>query len=134
MAVTEQQASIERTRRGYAAFDQGDVNTVLELFADDIKWHVGGKSKYAGTYNGKQAVLEFFGRLMQDGLQQKHEVHDILASDDHVVTLSNVTATYNGQTITGQTVDIAHENDQGQLVEFWRISADQQAFDDLVGS
>jgi uncharacterized protein len=134
MAVTAQQASIERTRKGYAAFDQGDVNTVLELFADNIVWHVGGKSKYAGTYNGKQAVLEFFGRLMQDGLVQKHDIHDILATDQHIVTLSTVTATYNGQTLSGQTVDVAHENDQGQLTEFWRISADQQAFDDLIGS
>lgn len=133
MAVTAQQASIERTRKGYAAFDAGDVNTVLELFADNIVWHVGGKSKYAGTYTGKQAVLEFFGRLMQDGLVQKHDIHDILASDDHIVTLSTVTATYKGQTLSGQTVDIAHENDQGQLTEFWRISADQEAFDRLIG-
>ena len=133
MAVTAQQASIERTRKGYKAFDEGDVNTVLELFADNIVWHVGGSSKYAGTYNGKQAVLEFFGRIMQDGVQQKHEIHDILASDDHIVTLSTVTATYNGQTLSGQTVDVAHENDQGQLTEFWRISADQEAFDKLVG-
>ena len=133
MAVTAQQASIERTRKGYAAFDAGDVNTVLELFADDIVWHIGGDSKYTGTYKGKQAVLEFFGRLMQDGLVQKHEIHDILASDDHIVTLSTVTATFNGQTLSGQTVDIAHENDQGQLTEFWRISAEQAKFDELVG-
>ena len=134
MAVTAQQASIERTRKGYAAFDAGDVNTVLELFADDIVWHIGGDSKYTGTYNGKQAVLEFFGRLMQDGLVQKHAIHDILASGDHIVTLANVTMTYQGKTIEGQVADVAHENADGQLTEFWRISADQKAFDDLVGS
>jgi hypothetical protein len=31
-------------------------------------------------------------------------------------------------------VDIAHENDQGQLTEFWRISAEQDKFDELIGS
>lgn len=134
MAVTAQQASIERTRKGYAAFDGGDVDTVLELFADDIVWHVGGKSKYAGTYSGKQAVLEFFGRLMSDGLVQKHDIHDILASDDHVVTLSTVTATYGGRTLESQVVDVAHENGDGRLTEFWRIASDQDGFDALVGS
>lgn len=133
MAVTAQQASIERTRKGYTAFDAGDVNTVLELFADNIVWHVGGKSKYAGDYKGKQAVLEFFGRLMQDGFVQKHDLHDILASDDHIVTLATVTGTYQGRTMSGQVVDVAHENDQGQLIEFWRISADQEAFDEFIG-
>jgi len=133
MAVTAQQASIERTRKGYAAFDAGDVNTVLELFADNIVWHIGGNSKYTGTYNGKQAVLELFGRLMQDGVVQKHAIHDILASDDHVVTLADVTVTYKGQTISGPAVDIAHENAEGQMTEFWRVASTQKEFDELVG-
>ena len=134
MAVTEQQAAIERTRRGYEAFDNGDVDTVLQLFAEDIKWHVGGQSKYAGDYDGRDAVFGFFGRLMQDGLQQKHKIHDILASDDHVVVLAKVTITYKGQTITSQAADIHHENEAGQTTEFWRFAADQKAFDELVSS
>lgn len=133
MAVASQQAAIERTRRGYKAFDEGDVNTVLELFDANIKWHVGGQSRYAGDYDGRDAVFAFFGRLMQDGLQQKHEIHDILASDEHVVVLANVTMTYGGKTLVGQVVDIAHENADGKTTEFWRIAADQKAFDDLVG-
>ncbi len=133
MAVTAQQASIERARKGYTAFDAADVNTVLDLFADDIVWHIGGDSKYTGTYNGKQAVMEFFGRLMQDGLQQKHEIHDILASEGHVVVLANVTMTYKGQTIVGQVADVLHENADGKTTEYWRIATDQKAFDDLVG-
>lgn len=134
MAITAQQASIERTRKGYAAFDAGDVDTVLELFADNIVWHIGGDNKYTGTYNGKQAVLEFFGRLMQDGLVQKHAIHDILANDEHIVTLSEVTVTYQGKTIKIQAADIAHENSEGQLTEFWRAGPSTKEFDELVGS
>jgi ketosteroid isomerase-like protein len=134
MAVTAQQASIERTRKGYAAFDSGDVQAVIDLLADDIVWHIDGKSKYAGTYQGKQAVLELFGRLVQDGLQQKHDLHDVLANDQHIVTLSTVTATYQGRSVSAQTVDVAHENAEGQLTEFWRVSAGQADFDALVGA
>ena len=132
MAVTAQQAAIERARTGYKAFDAADVNTVLDLFADDIVWHIGGNSRYTGTYNGKQAVMEFFGRLMQDGVDQKHDIHDILASDEHVVVLATVTATYKGKTLSTQVADVLHENADGKTTEFWRIAADQKAFDDLI--
>jgi len=134
MAVTAQAASVERARKGYTAFDAGDVQTVIDLLADDVTWHVGGSSKYAGDYEGKQAVLEFFGRLMTDGFVQKHDIHDILASEEHVVVLSNVTATYQGRSITSPIVDVFHENEQGQLKEFWRVSEDQAAIDELIGS
>lgn len=133
MAVTEQAAAIERARKAYADFDAANVEAVMGVIADDVVWHIGGQSRYSGDYRGKQAVLEFFGRLMQDGLVQKHEIHDILASEDHVVVLANVTATYKGQTIVGQAVDVHHENEAGQTTEFWRIAADQKAFDELVG-
>jgi ketosteroid isomerase-like protein len=134
MAVTEQAAAIERARKGYTAFDAGDVQTVIDLIADDVKWHVGGTSKFAGDYEGKQKVLEFFGRLMAEGFVQKHAIHDILANDQHVVVLCDVSVTYNGKTDSGQVVDVYHENDQGQLKEFWRIAADQARLDALIGS
>ena len=133
MAVTEQAAAIERARKGYTAFDAGDAATVMELLADDVIWHVEGDSRYTGTYRGKQAVAEFFMRLMSDQFVQKHDIHDILASDQHTAVLSSITATYKGQTITGNAVDILHENANGQLTEFWRISNDQAKFDQLVG-
>lgn len=132
MAVTAQQASIERARKGYTAFDAGDVTTVMDLLADDVTWHVGGASKYSGDYAGKQTVLEFFGGMMTDGLVQKHDIHDILANDEHVVVLSTVTATYQGRSITAPVVDVFHENSQGQLQEFWRIASDQAAFDAFI--
>ena len=134
MAVTEQAAAIERARKGYTAFDAGDVPTVQDLIAEDAVWHVGGKSRYAGDYRGKQAIFEFFGRMMQEGFVQKHDLHDILANDQHTVVLANVTATYQGKTINGQVVDVLHRNADGDLTEYWRISSDQPTFDELIGS
>jgi ketosteroid isomerase-like protein len=55
----------ELTRRGYAAFATGDMVALDELFADDVIWHVGGRSPLSGDYKGKEAVFAMFGRLAQ---------------------------------------------------------------------
>jgi ketosteroid isomerase-like protein len=53
--------------------------------ADDVVWHVGGNSKWAGAYQGKQKVLEYFGRQAQaTGGPTSVEIHDVLGNDEHV--------------------------------------------------
>ena len=52
-------------RRGFAAFGTGDMATLGELFADDIVWHIGGRSPIAGDYKGKDEVFGFFAQLAQ---------------------------------------------------------------------
>ena len=49
-------------RRAYDAFAKGDIPTVLGLLADNIRWHVPGRSPLSGDYTGHEGVLDFFGR------------------------------------------------------------------------
>jgi hypothetical protein len=49
--------NVELLRRGYAAYNTGDMATINELFADDIEWHVPGRSELAGDYHGKDEVF-----------------------------------------------------------------------------
>jgi ketosteroid isomerase-like protein len=42
-------------RDSYAAFAQGDIATVLELFDEDIDWHVPGRSPLSGDYTDTRA-------------------------------------------------------------------------------
>ena len=134
MAVTEQGAAIERARKGYADFDAGNIQGIDATIADDTVWHVAGNSRFAGDYKGKQATCELFGRFFQEGVVQKHDIHDILASDQHVVVLSTVTVTYKGKSLTLKAVDVIHENGQGQTAEWWRFAEGdgQKQFDELV--
>ena len=52
-------------RGGYDAFARGDIPKVLELFADDIRWHVPGRSPLSGDYKGHGEVVGFFGKSME---------------------------------------------------------------------
>jgi ketosteroid isomerase-like protein len=44
---------------------RGDTAWMDQHLADDVVWHVGGNSKWAGAYQGKAKVLEFFARQAQ---------------------------------------------------------------------
>jgi len=123
----------EMARKGYKAFEEGDVETVMQIFADDIVWHVPGKSSLAGTYRGKQQVMEMLGKYMALYDSQETELHDLLASDEHTVALINVKLTRGGKTLDAKAVDVMHPDSEGRLKEFWRFGEDQAAFDEFIG-
>ena len=127
MAVTSTvQRNIEIARKGYAAFDQQDIETVMSLLTDDVVWHGGPRGPLAGDYKGKSQVLELFGKFAQ--LTQgnyKADIHDILANDEHTIVLGTTTVTRNGKTREDRFVDVIHPDKEGHLKEFWRFFEDQ---------
>ena len=55
----------ELVRRGYEAFNTGDVETLRQLFADTTIFHEPGRSPISGDYQGLDQVLGFFGTLAE---------------------------------------------------------------------
>lgn len=123
--------NLELSRRGYAAFAEGDMETLDEIIADNVVWHVSGDNILSGDYKGKEAVFGFFGRLAQETNGTfKNDVHDMLANDTHGVALVNQSATRNGETLEGRTVHVFHVDD-GELTEFWAFNENQAEFDEF---
>jgi ketosteroid isomerase-like protein len=117
--------NVELLRRGYDAFDKGDIETVMSLFTDDVILHVGGKSQLAGDYKGKQEVMGVFGKLVElSGGTFKEEVHDIVANDRHGVVLSTTTAQRDGKTLSQKSLEVHHIED-GKINESWAWTEDQ---------
>ncbi len=116
----------ELIRSGYEAFSKGDMETIATLLSPDIRWTISGRNQISGTYNGQDETFAFFGKLMEgtDGTF-KVEVHDFLASDDHVVVLVKESASRNGKSLVSDDVHVWHVAD-GKAVEYWGISRDQQ--------
>ena len=90
----------EIIKRGYAAFSAGDVESVMNLFDDDIEWVQPGQSAVSGTFHGKAEVMEHLGRLAEKGLTVK--LNQLIAEGDTVIALTEVTA--GGE--TGQDADV----------------------------
>jgi ketosteroid isomerase-like protein len=123
--------NVELLRKGYQAYSSGDMKTISELFADDVEWHVAGRSQLAGDYHGKDEVFGFFGKLVElSGGTARFEVHDLLANDEHGVALVTGSASREGRDFTGKDVHTFHIRD-GKVVEFWDSPLDQYASDEF---
>ena len=123
--------NVERMRRGYEAFGKGDLDTLRELFSPDIVWHAGGNNSLTGDYKGIDEVFGMFGKLFEmTGGTMNQQVHDLLASDDHGVAITHVTASRDdGRTMDVDQVAVFHMDDQSRVSEAWIVPADAQAAD-----
>ena len=63
-------------RRAYRAVNSGNIEPVLRMMAEDVRFVFPGTSSWAGEYRGKAEVRRFLSRVVDHGLQ--YEVHDIL--------------------------------------------------------
>ena len=84
------QENKELIKKGYAAFSEGNVESVMDLFDDDIEWVQPGESAVSGTFHGKAEVMEHLGRLAEKSLTVK--LNDLVADGDTVVALTEVSA------------------------------------------
>jgi ketosteroid isomerase-like protein len=127
-----QQEAIELTKKGYAAFQSGDMDTLRGLFTEDTLWHFGGHNPLSGDKRGIDAVLENFMKTFErTGGTFKIDIHDILASDNHVVVLGTQSGTRSGKTLQSNYVQVTHLRD-GKVAESWLIAEDPDAGDELL--
>ena len=69
-------------RRGYEAFNKGDMNTLTEIFDEGASWQTPGRSKLANDYKGREAVFAYFGRLgLETGGTFRANLEHLLADD-----------------------------------------------------
>src|SRR3979409_1648072 len=50
-------------QRAYDAFNAADIDTLTELFDENIVWHLPGRSSMATDYQGRDATLAYFGLI-----------------------------------------------------------------------
>lgn len=89
----------EVVRRGYQAFNTGDIKTLTEIFDEKASWHTPGRSPIAGDRRGRDATFSQFGRYAGDtGGTFKATLQDVLKSDDgRVIGIHRNTASRNGK-------------------------------------
>lgn len=123
------QRNMELTRKGYAAFNTGDVQTVMGLLADEVVWHVFGSGPFTGDHRVKRAVMELFGNYLQLLDSQSTEIHDVLANDQHTVVMATLRLSRKGKSIEHKITDVIHPDSEGRVAEFWRFFEDQSKAD-----
>ena len=116
-----------------AAAKRGDCETAFGYFADDIVFHIPGRSSFAGDRCGKDAAREYIQTIRDHYRHGEIELEliDMLTSDERVVLL--VRARFLGD---ADPVEIRRANAyrvQGDaIVEISIVEADQYTVDALL--
>jgi ketosteroid isomerase-like protein len=106
------QENKQAAQDAYAAFGNGDAEGAMRNIDDSIEWTVRGDNALTGTYNGKQAVGELWGKFMSADFRSNP--HDFVAEGDKVVVLTTVQL--EGETV--ESADVLTYNGDGKLVAF----------------
>ena len=131
MAETAQENAVV-IRRGYEAFNSGDMATLQEIIAEDAVWHAAGRSRLSGEKRGRDAILAFFGQIAEiSGGTFRAELHDVVAGDEHAVGLHTATGQRDGKSLRVRTALVFHLRD-GKVSEAWEHAEDTQALDEFV--
>ena len=121
----------ELFRRGYTAFQSGDLDTVRSLFTPDIEWTTPGRNRFAGVRRGVDEVINLFVQQMQETNGTFHvDVHDILANDEHAVALATVSGERNGKKLSDRYSHVVHIKN-GKVAESWILDENPDAVDEF---
>ena len=121
-------------REAYAAFSSGDMDAMRGMFADGASWHVSGRNRFSGDYSGVDNILGYFAQLAEqsEGTFQIEEVHDVLASDEHAVSLHRSSVAMDGKTHQFREILVFHFKD-GKIYETWESGVDTYEYDAVFG-
>lgn len=97
MNIAEKNA--ELVRRGYEAFNKGDMKALTELFHENASWHTPGKSSIGGDFKSREATFAQFNRYGAETHGTFKAVLKDLAMCDNgrIVGIHRNTATRNGK-------------------------------------
>lgn len=122
----------ENVLRSYLdALGRGDDELVREALADDVRLHVPGRNPLSGEYRGVDDFLSFFERLGDVVSGIEVEIHDVLASDEHVVVLVRRQLERQGDSGQFRAVSVYH-TESGKIAEVWDHEMDQYALDEFL--
>jgi uncharacterized protein len=127
--------NVQLVRDGFEAMSRGDDGWMADHLSDDVVWHVGGNSKWAGEYRGKAAVLDYFSRMAKSmGAMPDADVHDILGNDEHVIVLGSAKATaQDGSSAEWKYVNVFHISGD-KTTEVWGMAENDADVDPFLNA
>jgi len=130
--MAEEHPNVRIVKEGFDAMERGDTQWMVDHLADDVVWHVGGKSKVAGEYRGKDAVLGMFAQQAPVLNDAKIDIHDVVGNDDHVIAIGTASVDDpDGGTVSWLYANVFHiEN--GLTKELWGLADETSESDALL--
>ncbi len=97
----------ERLRRTYQQLEQGEMQPLLALLADDVIWIDSTLGPLAGEYRGKGEVPRFFATMMDVYRGSlRVEIAAVIADDEHAVVLTRESGNVRDQPVSWSSVHV----------------------------
>lgn len=128
----QEHPNVSLVRESYDAFGSRDMDWMAKHVADDVVWHIGGRSKLAGSYKGMQEIGQVFERQAKLFENAKIDTHDIVGNDTHVIAIGDATAQDpQGGSVSWRWGNVFHVQN-GKITEVWGLSEDPTDIDALI--
>jgi ketosteroid isomerase-like protein len=121
----------ELVRRGYTAFNAGDMASLGSMFAEDALWYVAGSGALSGVKRGRDEILAYFGELAartQGSFQAN--LKDVVGGENHTVAIQQTQGKNNTKTLDMATV-ITFVVRDGKITEGREFFEDTAKADDF---
>ena len=116
-------------RRGFEAFNTGDIDTLVEIIADDAVQIMPGDNIIAGEHKGREAILAMYARLFDETTGTlKVVLEGTYAAGNSVVAIYHGTAKRNGRSLDQRNA-LVFEIEHGRAVRLTDLPADLAAAD-----
>jgi len=117
----------------FDAMAAGGPPASMPFYHPDVVLEVPGSHPASGTYEGHEGVGRFGGTMagLTDRTFRLAPV-DLLASDDHVVTVADASASVAGNSLQWRRIIVSEVRD-GKLFRLRFFESDQPAVDALLG-
>lgn len=130
----DEHPNVAFAREAFAAINGGNTDWLTEHVDADAVFHQGGRFPTAGTYRGRDAIfghmLEFFTLV---DFSMTMTLHDVAATDDHVIALVRVSVDYRGRHLDFDEAHVWHVRD-GRATELWAVPKDPYEVDDFFAA
>jgi len=126
----------ERDHRHIAAVRrmyEGDESERASI-APDIVWHVPGHNPVSGDYHGFAEYTRVMAGRMAPLTRWDFQVTDVMVNGDYVVATFTIQGERKGRQVDLRGAHIMRINDQGQVVEGWGFTSDQDALDEFFSA
>ena len=130
MARAENEALV---RGIFDAFAQKRGFALRDVFAENATWTVPGSGSMAGSFNGREEIFAFLGRLPKEtGGTYASSLIDVLASDTRAAALYRASGERNGRRLELDQVLLFRIED-GLVQEVLALPSDPAAFERFWG-
>jgi ketosteroid isomerase-like protein len=87
VGAQDESSNAKLVRRGYDAWNQGDIEAVLAFLDPEIEWEGYTHIPESGTLSGRDEVKAWLGRFLEAWEELDIEVTDLIENEDRVIAL-----------------------------------------------